>query len=118
MLIANRGEIARRIIRTCRRLGIATVAVYTDADADAPYVAEADVAVHLPGNAPAETYLRVDRSLDAAARDTAATRSTPATASSPRTPASPAPCIDAGLTWIGPPPAAIAAMGSKIGPRR
>ena len=54
VLIANRGEIARRIIRTCRRLGITTVAVYRDADADAPYVHEADVAVRLPGTAPAD----------------------------------------------------------------
>ena len=57
VLVANRGEIARRVMRTCRDLGIATVAVHSDADAGAPYVAEADAAVALPGNSPAETYL-------------------------------------------------------------
>ena len=58
LLVANRGEIARRIIRTCRRLGISTVAVYSHADRFAPYVREADLAMPLPGNTAAETYLR------------------------------------------------------------
>ena len=89
VLVANRGEIARRVFRTCRRLGIETVAVHSDADADAPFVREADVAVRLPGNAPAETYLRGDLVIDAAKRP-APTPSTPATASCPRTPSSPA----------------------------
>ena len=69
LLIANRGEIARRIIRTCRRLGVATVAVYSDADAEAPHVREADQAIRL-GPAPArESYLRGDLVI-AAARET------------------------------------------------
>ena len=66
LLVANRGEIARRVFATCRSLGIETVAVYSDADADAPHVAEADYAVHLPGNAPTATYLRADLLIDAA----------------------------------------------------
>src|SRR5919107_1962586 len=71
LLVANRGEIARRIIVTCRAVGVETVAVYSDADAAAPHVAEADYAVHLPGNAPTATYLRGDL-LIAAARKTGA----------------------------------------------
>jgi acetyl-CoA carboxylase biotin carboxylase subunit len=68
VLIANRGEIACRVIRTCRRLGIATVAVYSDADANAQHVIQADEAVHIGGSRPAESYLRGDVILDAAKR--------------------------------------------------
>ena len=68
VLIANRGEIACRIARTCRRLGIRTVAVFSDADADALHVRACDAAVHLPGTAPADTYLRADLLVDAARR--------------------------------------------------
>ena len=68
LLVANRGEIARRVFRTCRDLGIATVAVHSDADAAMAFVAEADATVRLPGNSPAETYLRVDLIVDAALR--------------------------------------------------
>jgi len=67
LLVANRGEIARRVFRTCRDLGIGTVAVFSDPDAEAPFVREADTAVHLPGNAPTDTYLRADLILAAAA---------------------------------------------------
>ena len=90
LLVANRAEIASRVFRTCRALGIETVAVHSDADAGLPYVREADVAVRLPGNTPAETYLDIDVVLDAA-KASGADASTPATASSPRTPTSPAP---------------------------
>jgi len=68
VLVANRGEIARRVFATCRRLGIETVAVHSDADADLPFVAEADRAVRLPGNTPAETYLRAELVIEAARR--------------------------------------------------
>ena len=68
LLVANRGEIARRVIRTCRTLGISPVAVYSDVDASAPHVREADAAVRLPGRTPAETYLRADLLVAAARR--------------------------------------------------
>ena len=68
LLVANRGEIARRVFATCRRLGIETVAVHSDADAGLPFVVEADHAVRLPGNAPADTYLRIDLVTEAARR--------------------------------------------------
>ena len=68
LLVANRGEIARRVMRTAAAMGITTVAVYSDADADSPHVAEADLAVRLPGVTPADTYLRSALILDAAAR--------------------------------------------------
>jgi len=88
LLIANRGEIAARIIRSAHALGIATVAVYSGPDAAAPYVTLADEAVRLPGAAPADTYLRGEGS-SPRPRPPARTRSTPATGSSRRTPGSP-----------------------------
>jgi acetyl/propionyl-CoA carboxylase alpha subunit len=117
VLIANRGEIARRIIRTCRRLGISTVAVFSDADEDAPYVREADVAVRLPGTAPGDTYLRVDL-LIAAAERTGAQAIHPGYGFLSERPDAAEAVANAGLTWIGPPAAAIAAMGSKIGAKQ
>ncbi|HQY97519.1 MAG TPA: biotin carboxylase N-terminal domain-containing protein, partial [Phycicoccus sp.] len=68
VLVANRGEIARRVFVTCRALGLRTVAVFSDADATAPHVTEADVAVRLPGTAATDTYLRGDLVIAAAQR--------------------------------------------------
>ncbi len=117
LLVANRGEIARRVMRTCRQAGISTVAVFADPDECSPYVGEADLAVRLPGTTSARTYL------DGAAIVTAAL-------------ASGADAIhpgygflsedhrfarqvqSAGLTWVGPPPAAMAAMALKIEARK
>jgi propionyl-CoA carboxylase alpha chain len=117
VLVANRGEIARRVFRSCRELGLATVAVYSDPDAAAPYVDEADVAVRLPGSAAADTYLRADLLIDAARR-AGADAVHPGYGFLSEHPDFAAAVLAAGLTWIGPPPAAIAAMGSKIESKR
>jgi propionyl-CoA carboxylase alpha chain len=113
LLVANRGEIARRVFRTARDLGIATVAVFSDADADAPFVAEADESVLLPGNAPSDTYLRGDLVI-AAALATGADSIHPGYGFLSENAAFAQAVLDAGLTWLGPPPAAIATMGSKL----
>ena len=113
LLVANRGEIARRVFRTAREMGIGTVAVFSDVDADAPYVREAESAVHLPGSAPADTYLRVDLLLAAAAA-TGATAVHPGYGFLSEDAGFARAVTGAGLTWVGPPPDAIEAMGSKI----
>jgi propionyl-CoA carboxylase alpha chain len=114
VLIANRGEIARRIMRTCRRLGIETVAVHSDADTNAPHAREADVAVRLPGTSPADTYLRGDL-LIAAAKRTGADAIHPGYGFLSERADFAAAVTEAGLIFIGPPASAIDAMGSKIG---
>ncbi len=117
LLVANRAEIASRIFRTCRTLGIETVALHSDADAALPYVREADLAVRLPGASPAETYLDVALVLEAAKRS-GADAIHPGYGFLSENAGFAREVEAAGLTWVGPDPASIEAMGSKIEAKR
>jgi acetyl/propionyl-CoA carboxylase alpha subunit len=117
LLIANRGEIARRIIRTCRAMGIATVAVCSDADRAAAFVLEADEVVPLGGLRPAESYLRGE-AIVASAQRTGADAIHPGYGFLAENAEFAALCEKAGVTFIGPPSNVIAAMGSKIEAKR
>lgn len=117
VLVANRGEIARRIFASCRRMGVGTVAIYSDADAGSPHVAEADAAVRLPGNTPAQTYLRADLIIAAAAA-TGADAVHPGYGFLSESAEFARAVEAAGLVWIGPSAAAIEEMGSKVASKK
>ena len=112
ILIANRGEIACRVAATARRLGVKSVAVYSDADASAKHVVACDQAVHIGGSAPKDSYLRWEKILEAA-KATGAQAVHPGYGFLSENEAFARACADAGLVFIGPPPAAIKAMGLK-----
>ena len=112
ILIANRGEIACRVAATARRMGIRTVAVYSDADAGAKHVAACDESVHVGGSAPKDSYLRWQAILEAA-KATGAQAVHPGYGFLSENEAFAQACADAGMVFIGPPPSAIKAMGLK-----
>ena len=117
LLVANRGEIARRVFASCRAAGIATVAVFSDPDAASPHVADADRAVRLPGASPADTYLNGD-AIVAAALAAGADAVHPGYGFLAEAPGFARSVLAADLTWVGPPPEAMEAMALKIQARK
>lgn len=117
LLVANRGEIARRIFRTAREMGIYTVAVYADGDRHAPFVTEADLGVSLEGRTSAETYLDIAKVIGAARRG-GADAIHPGYGFLSENAAFAQAVIDAGLIWVGPTPEVIARMGDKLSAKR
>jgi acetyl-CoA carboxylase, biotin carboxylase subunit len=116
VLVANRGEIARRVIASARKLGVRSVAVYSEADADLPYVHEADAAVPIGPAQPASSYLNADAVI-AAARQTGVQAIHPGYGFLSESPVFAAKVIDAGLIWVGPAPDSMVQMGDKINAR-
>ncbi|GLZ81226.1 acetyl-CoA carboxylase biotin carboxylase subunit [Actinorhabdospora filicis] len=116
LLIANRGEIARRIIKTARELGVRTIAVHSEADADLPFVREADEAVLIGPADPAASYRNYEAIL-AAAKETGAAAIHPGYGFGSEHPGFARAVIEAGIAWVGPSPEAIEAMGDKINAR-
>ncbi|MCX6139545.1 MAG: acetyl-CoA carboxylase biotin carboxylase subunit [Candidatus Kapabacteria bacterium] len=116
VLIANRGEIALRVMRTCKRMGISTVAIYSDADVRAPHVSEADVAIGIGGYTPRESYLVVEKVL-AAARESGADAVHPGYGFLSENAEFARAVAEAGMTFIGPTPEAIAMLGDKTAAR-
>ncbi|HEY4606179.1 MAG TPA: biotin carboxylase N-terminal domain-containing protein, partial [Acidimicrobiia bacterium] len=113
LLVANRGEIARRVFLTCREMGIETVAVHSDPDSAEPFVLEADIAVALPGSTPAETYLDI-AAIISAAELSEVDAIHPGYGFLAENPEFAREVESAGLIWIGPPAGAMEVMGSKL----